>query len=79
MKGWLVSDSWCRPVKVKSGFMVYGGAARNVRIAASGAPGGGLSCLEITNYTAKSTEIVMTIGSARANPSVNQMPCYLER
>lgn len=29
-------DSWCRPIRAKSGCRVSGGAARNVRIAASG-------------------------------------------
>ena len=29
-------DSWCKPVLAKSGSVVSGGAARNVRIAASG-------------------------------------------
>ncbi len=29
-------DTWCRPVRTKSGLTVYGGAARNVRISASG-------------------------------------------
>lgn len=29
-------DSWCRPVRAKSGVVVSGGAARNVRIAAAG-------------------------------------------
>lgn len=31
-----MKDSWCKPVKAKSGSVVSGGAARNVRIAASG-------------------------------------------
>lgn len=31
-----MNDSWCRPVRAKSGAVVSGGAARNVRIAASG-------------------------------------------
>jgi len=31
-----MSDSWCTPVRSKSGKIVSGGAARNVRIAASG-------------------------------------------
>jgi len=29
-------DSWCRPVRAKTGTVVSGGAARNVRIAAAG-------------------------------------------
>lgn len=29
-------DTWCKPVRAKSGLTVYGGAARNVRIAAGG-------------------------------------------
>jgi len=29
-------DSWCRPIRAKSGSRVSGGAARNVRIAACG-------------------------------------------
>lgn len=29
-------DSWCRPIRAKSGARVSGGAARNVRIAAAG-------------------------------------------
>lgn len=29
-------DSWCKPVLSKNGTLVSGGAARNVRIAASG-------------------------------------------
>ena len=29
-----MSDSWCKPVLAKSGLIVSGGAARNVRIAA---------------------------------------------
>lgn len=29
-------DSWCKKIRAKSGFVVSGGAARNVRIAASG-------------------------------------------
>ena len=29
-------DSWCRPVLAKTGTVVSGGAARNVRIAARG-------------------------------------------
>ncbi len=31
-----MSDSWCKPVLSKNGTLVSGGAARNVRIAASG-------------------------------------------
>ena len=31
-----MSDSWCKPVLSKNGNIVSGGAARNVRIAASG-------------------------------------------
>lgn len=31
-----MTDSWCKPVLAKSGVVVSGGAARNVRIAASG-------------------------------------------
>ncbi len=31
-----MSDSWCKPVLSKNGTVVSGGAARNVRIAASG-------------------------------------------
>lgn len=31
-----MKDSWCKQVIAKSGSMVSGGAARNVRIAASG-------------------------------------------
>jgi len=30
------SDSWCSPVRTQKGKFVSGGAARNVRIAASG-------------------------------------------
>lgn len=29
-------DSWCKPTPTANGKLVYGGAARNVRIAASG-------------------------------------------
>lgn len=29
-------DSWCRPIRAKNGKLVYGGAARNCRIAARG-------------------------------------------
>ncbi|WP_031598874.1 hypothetical protein [Ferrovum myxofaciens] len=29
-------DAWCRPVRAKTGQLVFGGAARNVRIAAAG-------------------------------------------
>lgn len=29
-------DSWCKPVRAKTGAIVSGGAARNVRIAAAG-------------------------------------------
>lgn len=29
-------DTWCKPMRAKNGLMVYGGAARNVRIAARG-------------------------------------------
>lgn len=31
-----MKDSWCRPVLAKTGSVVSGGAARNVRIAESG-------------------------------------------
>jgi hypothetical protein len=31
-----MKDSWCGPVKAKTGNVVSGGAARNVRIAAGG-------------------------------------------
>lgn len=31
-----MSDSWCSPIKARSGVVVSGGAARNVRIAESG-------------------------------------------
>lgn len=31
-----MSDSWCAKVKAKSGIIVFGGAARNVRIAECG-------------------------------------------
>lgn len=31
-----MSDSWCTPVRAKTGVVVSGGAARNVRIAAAG-------------------------------------------
>lgn len=31
-----MTDSWCKPIKSKHGNVVSGGAARNVRIAASG-------------------------------------------
>lgn len=31
-----MSDSWCKPIRSKSGAVVSGGAARNVRIAAAG-------------------------------------------
>lgn len=31
-----MTDSWCKPIKSKHGNFVSGGAARNVRIAASG-------------------------------------------
>ena len=30
-----MSDSWCKPIRAKTGNIVSGGAARNVRIAAS--------------------------------------------
>ena len=34
-----MTDSWCKPIRSKNGFVVSGGAARNVRIAtAGGAP-----------------------------------------
>jgi hypothetical protein len=36
-----MSDSWCAPVRAKSGVIVSGGAARNVRIA----EGGGLDTI----------------------------------
>ncbi|WP_184437306.1 hypothetical protein [Roseospira goensis] len=32
----VMSDSWCAPIRSQSGTLVSGGAARNVRIAASG-------------------------------------------
>lgn len=32
----MMRDSWCRPVKAKTGNWVSGGAARNVRIADAG-------------------------------------------
>ena len=31
-----MNDSWCKPVLAKSGSVVSGGAARNVRIASAG-------------------------------------------
>lgn len=31
-----MADSWCNPIRSKHGTVVSGGAARNVRIAASG-------------------------------------------
>lgn len=31
-----MKDSWCKPVLAKTGSVVSGGAARNVRIAAAG-------------------------------------------
>lgn len=31
-----MADSWCKPIRSKHGNCVSGGAARNVRIAASG-------------------------------------------
>ena len=31
-----MSDSWCKPIRSKNGFVVSGGAARNVRIATAG-------------------------------------------
>jgi hypothetical protein len=31
-----MKDSWCKPVRAKTGTIVSGGAARNVRIAAAG-------------------------------------------
>lgn len=31
-----MTDTWCKPIKSKHGNFVSGGAARNVRIAASG-------------------------------------------
>jgi hypothetical protein len=31
-----MSDTWCRPVRARTGSVVSGGAARNVRIAARG-------------------------------------------
>lgn len=31
-----ITDSWCKPVLAKTGNVVSGGAARNVRIAACG-------------------------------------------
>lgn len=34
--GIIMTDSWCKPVRSKTGSVVSGGAARNVRIAASG-------------------------------------------
>lgn len=31
-----MKDSWCKPIRSKSGVVVSGGAARNVRISAMG-------------------------------------------
>ena len=31
-----MTDSWCKPIRSKNGFVVSGGAARNVRIATAG-------------------------------------------
>lgn len=31
-----MKDSWCTPIRAKTGAIVSGGAARNVRIAAAG-------------------------------------------
>ena len=31
-----MTDSWCKPIHSKNGFVVSGGAARNVRIATAG-------------------------------------------
>lgn len=30
------SDAWCKPLRTQSGLVLYGGAARNVRIKARG-------------------------------------------
>lgn len=31
-----MTDSWCKPIRSKNGFVASGGAARNVRIATAG-------------------------------------------
>ncbi len=36
LEGEAMTDSWCKPIRSKQGNFVSGGAARNVRIAASG-------------------------------------------
>ncbi len=56
-------DSWCKPVRVRTGNIVSGGAAHNVRIAALGGMG------EILEEVARSA---VEQGLARADTAVRK-------
>jgi hypothetical protein len=58
-----MSDSWCQPIRDKSGTVVSGGAARNVRIAGSG----GMDAI-VTRVAAKAAREALEEATAGVMP-----------